>query len=98
MIVGQIKYSNLHLDDVHDIESQVNRVTTIKTQQEISPISNWIVIAGRNDRLAKKREDFIRMLAGSIAAGHDMSSSKNIGQVAKDARSRGAAIRSRMVR
>lgn len=85
MIAGQIKYGILHLDDVPEIESHGKHVTIIKTLHESSPVSHWIVIVARKDRLAQKRQAFVRMLAGIIAAGHYMSDPKNADQVAKDA-------------
>jgi len=83
MIAGQIKYGILHLDDVPDIESRGKKVVVIKTQHESSPISHWISIVARKDRIAQKRDAYVRMLAGIIAAGHYMENPKNAERVAK---------------
>ncbi len=82
MIAGQIKYGILHLDDVPDIESHGKKVAIVKTLHESSPISHWIVIAARRDRLAQKRDGFVRMMAGIIAAGRYMEDPKNAERVA----------------
>ena len=83
MIAGQIKYGILHLDDVPEIESHGKHVTIIKTLRDSSPISHWIVAVARKDRLAQKRDAFVRMTAGIIAAGRYMADPKNADRVAK---------------
>ena len=83
MIAGQIKYGILHLDDVPEIESRGKKVAIVKTLAESNPVSHWIVIEARKDRIAQKREAFVRMLAGVIAAGHYMENPANADRVAK---------------
>jgi ABC-type nitrate/sulfonate/bicarbonate transport system substrate-binding protein len=82
MIAGQIKYGVLHLDDVSEIEAHGKKVTIIKTQAESSPISHWLAIVARRDTLAKKRDAFVRMMAGIIAAAHFMADPNNVERVA----------------
>ncbi|MDE2227708.1 MAG: ABC transporter substrate-binding protein [Alphaproteobacteria bacterium] len=82
MIAGQIKYGILHLDDVPEIESHGKKVTIIETLRQASPINHWLVIVARKDTLAKKREAFVRMMAGIIAAAHYMADPKNAERVA----------------
>ncbi len=83
MIAGQIKYGILHRDDVPEIESHGKKIAIVKTLHESSPVSHWISIVARKDRIAKKREAYVRMLAGLIAAGHYMENPKNEERVAK---------------
>jgi NitT/TauT family transport system substrate-binding protein len=82
LIAGQIKYGILHLDDVPEIESHGKKVTIIETLRQASPINHWLVIVARKDTLAKKREAFVRMMAGIIAAAHYMADPKNAERVA----------------
>jgi NitT/TauT family transport system substrate-binding protein len=82
MIAGQISYGLLHLDDVPDIESHGKKVTVIKTLLGSDPIAHNLVIVVRKDRLAEKRDGFVRMLAGLIAATRYMEDPKNADRVA----------------
>jgi NitT/TauT family transport system substrate-binding protein len=83
LIAGQIKYGVLHLDDVSEVEAQGKQVKIIKTVRESSPISQNLVIVVRKDRLAQKRDQFVRMVAGLIAASRYMNDLKNLDKVAK---------------
>jgi NitT/TauT family transport system substrate-binding protein len=83
MIAGQIKYGILHLDDVPEIENHGGpKISIIQTVRESSPISQNLIIVARQDTLAKKRDGFVRMEAGLIAAGRFMADPKNIDRVA----------------
>lgn len=82
MIAGQISYGLLHLDDVPDIESHGKKVTVIKTLLGSDPIAHNLVIVVRKDRLAEKRDGFVRMVAGLIAATRYMEDPKNADRVA----------------
>lgn len=83
MIAGQIKYAILHLDDVPDIESRGKKVAIIKTELEASPNAHNLMVVVRKDKLAEKRDAFVRMLAGLIGAAHYMADPKNLDAVAK---------------
>jgi len=83
MIAGQIQYAILHLDDVPEIESRGKKVAVIKTALEASPNSHNLMIVARKDKLAEKRDGFVRMVAGLIAAAHYMADPKNLDAVAK---------------
>lgn len=83
MIAGQIKYAVLHLDDVPEIESHGKKVTVIKTELEASPNAHNLIIVARKDDIAKKRDGYVRMVAGLIAAAHYMADPKNLDKVAK---------------
>src|SRR5487761_938376 len=73
---------HLSMDDVPQIASHGKKVTIIKTLREASPINHWLVIVARKDTLVKKREAFVRMMAGIIAAAHYMADPKNADHVA----------------
>src|SRR6185437_8220816 len=82
MIAGQLNYGILHMDDVPDIESHGKKITVIKTLADASPVNHWLVIVVRKDRLKEKRDGFVRMMAGIIAAAHYMADPKNADRVA----------------
>jgi NitT/TauT family transport system substrate-binding protein len=82
MIAGQIKYGLLHLDDVPEIESHGKKVAVIKTLLESNPDAHNLVIVARRDRIAEKRDSFVRMVAGLIAATKFMADPKNLDRVA----------------
>lgn len=82
MIAGQIKYGLLHLDDVPEIESHGKKVAVIKTLLEANPNAHNLIIVARKDRIAQKRDAFVRMVAGLIAATRYMTDPKNEERVA----------------
>jgi NitT/TauT family transport system substrate-binding protein len=82
MIAGQISYGVLHLDDVPDIESQGKKITVIKSLRDANPDSHNLLIVARKDRLAEKRDAFVRTIAGIVAATHYMADPKNANRVA----------------
>jgi NitT/TauT family transport system substrate-binding protein len=82
MIAGQIKYGVLHLDDVPEIESQGKKIVIIKSLREANPDSHNLLIVARKDRLAEKRDAFVRTIAGIVAATHYMADPKNADRVA----------------
>ena len=83
MIAGQLRYGILHLDDVPDIENHGKKVTVMQTLAQASPINHWLVLIARKDHLKEKRDGYVRMLAGIIAAGKFMADPKNADRVAK---------------
>jgi ABC-type nitrate/sulfonate/bicarbonate transport system substrate-binding protein len=82
MIAGQLSYGILHLDDVPDIESHGKKVAVIKTLLDADPVAQNDLIIARKDRLAEKRDGFVRMVAGLVAAGKFMADPKNEERVA----------------
>jgi NitT/TauT family transport system substrate-binding protein len=82
LIAGQISYGILHLDDVPEIESHGKKVAIIKTVREASPSSENLTLVVRKDVLASKRDAFVRMMAGIIAAARYMSNPANADHVA----------------
>lgn len=85
MIAGQIQFGVLHLDDVPDIESHGKKVAVVKTLLDANPEAQNLMIVARRDDIAKKRDGFVRMVAGLIAATRYMADPKNADQVATDA-------------
>ncbi|HUC63119.1 MAG TPA: ABC transporter substrate-binding protein [Alphaproteobacteria bacterium] len=84
MVAGQIKFAPLHLDEVPAISEQMGHpVTIIATYSQISPVSHYLLLVSRKDHLAKKREQYVRMLAGLIDAARFMNDPKNADKVAK---------------
>jgi ABC-type nitrate/sulfonate/bicarbonate transport system substrate-binding protein len=83
MIAGQIKYGVLHLDDVPEIESHGKKVTIITTLAKSNPTSHYLLAVARRDRVAQKRDAFVRLVAGLIAASRYMADPKNADRVAE---------------
>lgn len=82
MVAGQLHYGVLHLDDVPEVESHGKKVTVIKTLLESNPDSHNLLIVARKDRIAEKRDGFVRMVAGLIAASRFMADPQNADRVA----------------
>jgi len=82
MIAGQIQYGILHLDDVPEIESHGKKVTVIKTLLAANPNAQNIMIVALRENIAKKRDGFVRMIAGLIAATKFMADPANTDRVA----------------
>jgi NitT/TauT family transport system substrate-binding protein len=83
MMAGQITYGVLHLDDVPEIESSGKKVTIITNLAKTNPTSHYLLAVTRKDRLAQKRDAFVRLDAALIAAAHFMADPKNADKVAE---------------
>jgi len=84
MVAGQLTFGVLHLDDVPPIEAQLqHKITVITTLKQVSPISHYLTLVARTDKLEEKRDAYVRALAGLIDAGAFMRDSKNADAVAK---------------
>ncbi len=84
MVAGQLKFGVLHLDDVPSIEAQTGKpLTTITTLKQINPVSHYLLVVARTDRLAQNRDAFVRLLAGLIDAGNYMRDPKNADHIAE---------------
>ena len=79
---GQLVFGIVHLDDVPDIESHGKTVTIIKSLTETNPDNHNLIITVRKDKVAAKRDAYVRMLAGIIRAAHFMADAKNADRVA----------------
>ena len=82
MMAGQISYGVLHLDDVPQIESSGKKVTIITNLAKTNPTSHYLLVVARKDRIAQKRDAFVRLDAALIAAAHFMNDPKNADKVA----------------
>jgi hypothetical protein len=82
MIAGQLVFGVLHLDDIPDIESRGKPVTIIKSLTETNPDNHNLIITVRKDKLAEKRDGYVRMLAGIIRAAQFMADPANADRVA----------------
>ena len=84
MVAGQLVFGVLHLDDVPVIEGQLkHKVTVITTLKQVSPVSHYLTMVARADKLREKRDAYVRTLAALIEAGRFMRDPKNLDAVAK---------------
>jgi NitT/TauT family transport system substrate-binding protein len=84
MVAGQLTFGVLHLDDVPVIESQLkHKVTVITTLKQVSPVSHYLTMVARADKLPEKRDAYVRTLAALMEAGRIMRDPKNLDAVAK---------------
>src|SRR2546425_8542626 len=69
MVAGQLKIGVLHLDDVPVLEEQTKRpLTVISSFKEVNQLSHYLILVATKDNLQKKRDAFVRMVAGLIDA------------------------------
>jgi len=79
---GQLVFGIAHLDDIPDIEQRGHKkVTVIKSQMETTPNNHNLLLVVRKDRLAEKRDGFVRAVAALTMAGRFMMDSKNNARV-----------------
>jgi NitT/TauT family transport system substrate-binding protein len=83
MIAGRLKYGVLHLDDLAEIQVQGKPLHILLRQKDTSPNSHYLLLVVRKDNLAKKRDAFVRAVAGMIESAHFMADPKNADAVAK---------------
>lgn len=84
MVAGQLVFGVLHLDDVPVIEDQLKRkVIVITTLKQVSPVSHYLTMVARADKVQEKRDAYVRTLAALIEAGRVMRDPKNLDAVAK---------------
>jgi ABC-type nitrate/sulfonate/bicarbonate transport system substrate-binding protein len=84
MVAGQLTFGVLHLDDVPAIEGQLHRkVAVITTLKQVSPISHYLTMVARTDKVQDSRDAYVRTLAALIEAGRFMRDPKNAEAVAK---------------
>ena len=82
MIAGQLAFGVLHIDDVSVIENQGKPVTIITTIKQADPLAYNILGISRRDRVAQDRDDFVRLVAGLLAAARYIKDPKNADRVA----------------
>jgi len=84
MVAGQLTFGVLHLDDMPAIEGQLNRkVTVITTLKQVSPVSHYLTLVARTDKLPERRDAYVRTLAALIEAGRFMRDPSNLDAAAK---------------
>ena len=84
MVAGQLTFGVLHLDDVPAIEGQLKRkVTVITTLKQVSPVSHYLTVVARSDKVREKRDAYVATLAALIEAGRVMRDPKNLDAVVK---------------
>jgi len=84
MVAGQLAFGVLHLDDVPAIEGQLHRkVVVITTLKEVSPVSHYLTLVARADKIEEKRDAYVRTLAALIEAGRFMRDPGNLDAAAK---------------
>lgn len=84
MVAGQLTFGVLHLDDVPPIEEQLKRkITIITTLKQVSPISHYLTLVARTDKVQEKRDAYVKALAGLIDTGAFMRKPENADAVAK---------------
>ncbi len=84
MVAGQLTYGVLHLDDVPPIEEQLHRkITVITTLKQVNPVSHYLVVVARADKIKEKRAAYVKTLAALIDAGAFMRDPANADAVAK---------------
>jgi NitT/TauT family transport system substrate-binding protein len=84
LIGGQLVFGVVHLDDIPDIEVRGKMsVTIIKSLPETNPDNHNLVLTVRKDKVAEKRDAFVRMIAGIIQAARFMAEPNNADRVAE---------------
>ncbi len=84
MVAGQLTFGVLHLDDVPAIEGQLKRkVTVITTLKQVSPVSHYLTVVARADKVQEKRDAYVKTLAALIEAGRVMRDPNDLDAVAK---------------
>ncbi len=84
MVAGQLTFGVLHLDDVPAIEGQLHRqVTVITTLKQVRPVSHYLTLVARVDKVQEKRDAYVRTLAALIDAGRFMRDPGNLDAAAK---------------
>ncbi len=84
MVAGQLKVGVLHLDDVPVLEEQTGRpLTVISSLKEVNPLSHYLILVATKDNLEKKRDAYVRMVAGLIDATKYMLEPRHADRVAQ---------------
>ncbi len=82
LISKVIKFGMLHFDEIPVIEHQGQPIKTIATLNEVNPNSHFAMFAVRRSQLAERRDAYVRVIAGLIAAARFMADPKNADRVA----------------
>lgn len=86
MVAGQLKFGVLHIDDIPVIEAETKKpLKQIITQQSIRPVDHYLLLVAHQDRLAKNRDAYVRIVAALIDAERFMRNPANHAKVAQHA-------------
>jgi ABC-type nitrate/sulfonate/bicarbonate transport system substrate-binding protein len=77
MIADRIKFGVLHFDELPVIEAQGKPVKVVLTLNEVNPNSHFAMFTVRRADLAAQRDNYVRALAGLIAAARFMAGPEN---------------------
>jgi NitT/TauT family transport system substrate-binding protein len=84
MIAGQLKVSVLHIDELTQIEKTGSKNVAVNVRlTDVDPYQHYDLLITTRDQIKVHYFDFVRMLAGDIAATRYMYNPKNLDAVAK---------------
>ena len=83
MISNVIRFGVLHFDEIPVIEAQGKPVKTVITLNEVNPNSHFAMFAVRRAQLAERRDVYVKVIAGIIAAARFMADAKNADRFAE---------------
>lgn len=85
IVAGQLTFGVLHLiDDVPPIESRLHRkVAVITTLKQVNPVSHYLMLVARADKLRDRRDAYVRALAALLEANDFMRDPRNADAVVK---------------
>lgn len=83
MIADRLAFGMLHFDEIPVLERQGKPVKTIATLVDVAPDSHFLMATARRSAVAQRRDAYVRILAGFIAAARFIRDAKNIEQVAE---------------
>jgi NitT/TauT family transport system substrate-binding protein len=90
MATGRLTFGVLHLDDVAPLERiSGKKITVMARLALVNPDNHYLLLTVRRDNLAKKRDAFVRMVAGLMAAAKYMRDPAHADQVAEIAKPTG---------
>jgi len=86
MASGQLTFGILHYDDVALIQRMSGKkVHTMATIAEVSPGIHYLMLVGHRERMAKRRDVFVRVVAALADAADFMHNPANLAAAAKSA-------------
>ena len=77
MISGRLTYGVLHIDEIPVLEENGKPITEVTSIRKASPKSHFILFTVRSDHMKTDREDYVRFVAGLIAAARFMHDPQN---------------------
>ena len=89
LISGSLTYGVLHIDELPVLEEHGKPVTEVTSIRKASPNSHMVLFTVRSDHLKTDRDDYVRFVAGLIAAARWMKDPKNADRFAEIATATG---------